>query len=84
LGFCSRGSLILQPMERPPASLAPRLAASMTGTAAGHDGKTGVNQLHADLARDLVIRMILTKTGGTEDGDAGPDEMECAKAAYEL
>ena len=76
---------MLQPMERPPASLAPRLAASMMpGPPPVMTVKPSSADPRADLAGQQVIRMCFLEAGRAEDRDAGTDEVQRPEAADEL
>jgi hypothetical protein len=54
------------------------------GTTTGHDGETHVTGRRTHLAGELVVRVVLSHPGRSEDGDAGPGEMESAKATEHL
>ena len=56
---CSCGSSMLKPTEKPPPSLAPRFAASITpGPAAGDDREAGLGEQPPALARPLVVGIV--------------------------
>ena len=85
LSACSCGSSMLQPIERPPASWQPRLAASMTpGPAAGDDGEAGLGQQPPQLARQLVDWIALGRARRAEHGHGRPDAGQRVEAFDEL
>ena len=76
---------MLQPTDRPPASLRAAIGGlHEPGPAAGHDREAEAADAPADLARDLVVRMRLAKARRSEDRDARADEVQRAKAANEV
>src|SRR4029453_1891530 len=54
------------------------------GPAAGHHREPGARQPRAELAAEIVVRMISLEAGGAEHGDARADEVQRAEAAHEL
>lgn len=51
---------------------------------AGHDGVPGFGECVACLLGEFVVWVVFVEAGGSEDGDAGPDEVELAEASDEL
>src|SRR4029453_2805213 len=81
-GRCSFGSWMLQPIEAPPASLAPRLAASMM--APRHHREPRPRKACPHLARQHVVAMCLGEPCRAEHGDTGSHEVQRPEAANEL
>src|ERR1041385_6767136 len=75
---------MLKPMERPPASRAPRLAASMIPDPRPVTTVNASRARPAPISRASVVGMILLETGGGEHGHARSHEAQGTGAAHEL
>lgn len=53
-------------------------------SSSGHDGVSGFGEGGPCLLGEFVVLMVFVEAGGSEDGDAGSDEVELAEASDEL